>query len=50
MEKWDEKIQDNLHGSQFLQTWNDLPYKLKEIIAESFNELNMETEKMCDIK
>jgi hypothetical protein len=38
MEKWDEKIRENLHGSAYLRTYDELPYPLKTVIVESIYE------------
>ena len=38
MEIWDKKIRDNLHGSMYLRTWDEMPYSLKTVIVESISE------------
>lgn len=43
MEKFDEIVRQNLHGSSYLQTWNDLPHYIKCILAESAKQLHSST-------
>lgn len=44
MEKWDEEVRENLHGSAYLKTWDKLPYHLKCVIAESMYEVFVKLE------
>lgn len=39
MEKLDEIIRQNLHGSSYLSVYENLPHYLKSVIAESAHEL-----------
>lgn len=40
MENWDKRVRDNLHGSAYLRTWEEMPYALKSAIAESIMQGN----------
>lgn len=38
MESWDKNVRENLHGSAYLKTWENLPFHLKCLIASSMAE------------